>query len=162
MSRKLFVLILTSFLCVSAFSQKRLFLGGTANISYQTNFQFAIEPVIGYEFTDRWAIGSGIGVALVANSGGVETMGLAEPFVRFTAWHNELFFFDLKATAGFGFKKELLLAQIGIRPSFRFRINEHWDMSADVGLFGVTYDDKWRPAFGVGSTSACLWFAYRF
>lgn len=89
--------------------------------------------------------------------------GIVDPFVRFCAWHNERIFIDLKATAGFGFTDELILCQVGIRPSLRFRINEHWDMSADLGLFGAqyTYSVGWRPAFGITS-SAGLWVAYRF
>lgn len=148
-------------LCVSS-AQKTWFVGGTGSIAYSNSFGFSFEPLFGYEFTYRWAIGSGIGLALVSDNYDSEVFGVAEPFIRFCAWHNEHVFFDLKATAGFGFDYELLICKLGIRPSLRCRLNEHWEMAADLGLFGANYDyfDGWRPAFGL--TSAGLWFAYRF
>ena len=149
-------------------AQKTWFVGGTASIGYVDNFTFSFEPQFGYEITDRWAIGTGIGLALVSDNYGYYNSttvgGIAEPFVRLCAWHDERLFFDLKATAGFGFIDELILCQVGIRPSLRFRINEHFDISADLGLFGAqyTYQVGWQPAFGITATSAGVWLAYRF
>lgn len=161
--KRLFIIIalIGASLCASA--QKAWFIGGTGQIGYTGQFEFALEPQFGYEFTDRWAIGTGLGMLVVAESGYGVVMGSVEPFARFTAWHNDLVYIDLKATTGFAFTDELVLAQLGIRPSLRFRINDHWDISADLGLFGAqcTYGD-WTPALGLSATSAGLWFAYRF
>ena len=149
-------------------AQKTWFVGGTTSIGYVDNFTFSFEPQFGYEITDRWAIGTGVGLTLVSDNYNYYTtttvVGIAEPFVRLCACHNERLFFDLKATAGLGFTDELILCQIGIRPSLRFRINEHFDISADLGLFGAqyTYSIGWQPAFGITATSAGVWFAYRF
>ena len=156
----LFVSLLVSTFAVSA--QKTWFVGGSAGISYVNYFSFYFEPQFGYEITDRWAIGTGIGLSL-ADDGYTTIVGVVEPFVRFCAWHNERFFIDLKAGAGLGFVDELLLCQVGLQSSLRFRINDHWDFSADLGLLGAkyTYSDGWRPAFGI-SSSAGLWIAYRF
>ncbi len=144
--------------------ESAFFLGGTGAIGYDGAFNFALEPVVGYEFTDRWAIGSGIGMTLVASGGYSTIMGIIEPFVRLCAWHNDIVFIDIKATAGLGFTNQLLLCQVGLRPSLRFRLNEHWDMAADLGLFGAQYTiaTGWQPALGISATSAGLWFAYRF
>lgn len=140
------------------------FIGGTGQLSYSGTFNFAFEPLFGYEFNDRWAAGTGIGFALSSSGGYNVIMGVVEPFVRFCVWHNNLVFIDLKATSAFGFDDDLLLCQIGIRPSLRFRLNEHCDVAADIGLFGAQYSiaDDWQPAVGLGLVSAGLWFAYRF
>lgn len=162
--KKLLLLFLLSFATFITSAQNTCFVGGTASIGYVDNFTFAFEPQFGYEFTDRWAIGTGIGLTLVSDEYYTSIVGIAEPFVRLCAWHNEKIFIDLKTTAGFGFTDELILCQVGIRPCLRFRINEHWDMSADLGLLGAqyTYSEGWRPAFGISAVSAGLWFAYRF
>ncbi|MBO4654480.1 MAG: hypothetical protein J5644_02920 [Bacteroidales bacterium] len=156
-----FALLLTMF--VSS-AQKTWFVGGTAGFGYTDNFTFSLEPQFGYEFTDKWAIGTGLGLALSSSEGYTVVLGVTEPFVRFCAWHNDRIFIDLKATAGIGFDDELELCQIGIRPSLRFRINDHWDIAADLGLFGAqyTYSNGWTPAIGISATSVGLWFNYRF
>ena len=140
------------------------FLGGSGSIGYVGAFNFALEPEIGYEFTDRWAIGTGIGVSVASGGGVTGVVGVVEPFVRLCAWHNELVFIDFKATAGIGFTDVLQLCQVGIRPSLRFRLSEHCDLAADIGLFGAQYTIAagWQPAFGIAATSAGIWVAYRF
>ena len=144
--------------------ESAFFIGGTGTIGYDGAFNFAFEPEIGYEFTDRWAIGTGIGVLLAASGGYTVAMGVAEPFVRLCAWHNELVFIDLKATAGIVFTDIMQVCQVGIRPSLRFRLSEHCDLAADIGLFGAQYtvDAGWQPALGITPTSAGIWVAYRF
>ncbi|MBQ7531882.1 MAG: hypothetical protein IJT12_09275 [Paludibacteraceae bacterium] len=157
-----------------------VFIGATGEIGYTTAFTFAIEPVIGYEFSDRVAVGTGIGMiaSIYANnsyslksprraksySNNSIVMGIVEPFVRICAWHNDIVFVDFKATTGIGFTSELELCQIGIRPSLRVRLTDHCEMSADIGLFGAqyTYNAGWTPAIGISATSAGLWFTYRF
>lgn len=167
--KRLLTFALALMLSIAAFAQndvtkKSWFVGGTGSIGYVNNFTFTLEPQIGYEINERLAIGTGVGLVLTSDDNYTVILGVAEPYVRFCAWHNERFFFDLKATAGFAFDEVLELCQIGIRPSLRFRLNEHWDMAADLGLLGAqyTFTDGWRPAFGIEAISAALWFAYRF
>lgn len=160
----LLMVALTSLTFATTAQERRaFFLGGTAAIGYSDNFEFALEPIFGYEITDWVAIGTGLGLTLIANDQVSAIGGIAEPFVRFTPWHNELVYIDLKTTAAFGFNDELLMTQIGIRPSIRFRVNDKCDIAADFGLFGAqcTYS-KWRPIFGITGTSVGLWAAYRF
>jgi hypothetical protein len=159
MKKTILIVAFISLLCTNQ-AQNRWFVGGTAAISYTDYFYLAIEPQFGYEFTDRWALGAGIGFGLAD----VDIYGVAEPYVRFCAWHNDRIFIDLKATGALGFNDELIICQLGIRPSLRFRINDHWDIAADIGLFGAAYTaiDGWMPAVGINAASAGLWFAYRF
>ena len=162
--KKIIIIVILSFATFVTSAQGTWFVGGTASIGYINYFTFSIEPQFGFELNDRLAIGTGVGLTLVDDEYCTDVVGIVEPFFRFCVWHNERFFIDLKATSGLGFTDELLLCQVGIRPSLRFRINEHWDMSADLGLLGAqyTYSDGWRPAFGISAVSAGLWFAYRF
>ena len=148
----------------SSAKKGHFFLGGTAEIGYTGVFQFALEPIIGYEFNDRIAIGTGIGPIVATEQGISAVLGIVEPFIRLCAWHNDIVFIDFKATAGIGFTNIMQMCQVGVRPSLRVRLTEHCEMSADLGLFGAqyTYGTGWAPAIGFGATSAGLWFAYRF
>ena len=161
--KKSFIFVLFFFATLITSAQKTWFVGGTASIAYSDYFSFSFEPQFGYEFTDYFAIGAGVGLSLADDRYHTYVAGVAEPFIRFCVWHNEIIFLDLKATSGFGFTDELILCKVGIRPGLRFRINNHWDITADLGLFGAnySYSDGWRPAFGI-TGSAGFWFAYRF
>ena len=100
--KKTFVFVLMSFATFFTSAQKTWFVGGTGSIGYMNNFTFTLEPQFGYEFSDRFAMGTGIGLAM-ADNGNTVVIGIAEPFLRFCVWHNERIFIDLKATGGLGF-----------------------------------------------------------
>lgn len=160
--------------CISAFAeetvqpskQSAFFLGATGMVGYSDYFTMAIEPILGYEFNDWCAIGTGIGFVVAAEGNESSLSGVAEPFLRFTAWHNELVYIDFKVTAGLGFTNRLYMAQVGIRPSLRFRLSPHCDLAADIGLFGAQYQPKdkraWKPAIGITATAAGISCVYRF
>lgn len=147
----------------AAKKEGHVFIGGTAEIGYSYSFQFTLEPVFGYEFNDRIAIGTGVGPLIAVGDGGSIVMGIVEPFIRLCAWHNDRVFIDFKTTAGIGFTNTIEMLQVGIRPSLRVRLTEHWEMSADLGIFGAQYNNNgWAPAIGVGATTAGVWFTYRY
>ena len=145
-------------------SKGTFFVGGTGVLGYSNAINFAVEPLVGYEFSDRWAAGLGIGIVMVANVDYLTVMGVVEPFARFCAWHNDVIYLDVKAVSGIGFDNVLELFQLGARPSLRFRINENFDLAADISLFGLQYrsDTGWTPMLGIDGASAGLWVAYRF
>ena len=160
--KKITIIFTYLILSISTIAKGNFFIGGTGEISYIDNFVLTLEPQVGYEFNDRWAIGTGIGFGVVANSV-AKVFSVIEPYGRFNAWNNNLVYFDIKAKAGFGLNDELIACQIGLTPSLRFRINEHWDVSADIGLFGAQHThEKWSPAVGISGTNTGLWIAYRF
>lgn len=164
--KKLFVILMAVVaMAMSVNAQERgsFFLGGTAGLGYTDHFEIALEPIIGYEIKDWIAIGSGIGMTVAAEKRNSIVLGVAEPFVRFTPWHNDIVYLDLKATAGFAFTDELITTQIGVRPGIRFRVTPHCDIAADLGLFGAqcTYGE-WTPAIGISGTAVGLWAVYRF
>lgn len=161
--KKLFFIATLLLATMSISAQNRWFVGATGTIGYVENFTFGIEPQVGYEFTDRWAVGTGLGMSLSSGYGTTVVLGVAEPFVRFCAWHNDLIFIDISAVGSFAFDDELEVCQIGLRPGLRFRINDHWDVAANLGLFGAQYTpDHWSPAFGLSASSVELYFNYRF
>lgn len=156
------ILITFAGLCAVS-AQAQVFVGGTGRLGYLDDyFVFSVVPEVGYEFSERWAAGGALGFTLAAN-GGSTTFGVAEPFVRFTPWRNERVAFDIKARGEFLFKDYLAESQIGLSPSVRFFINDHFDISADFGILGASYDgDAWAPAFLVTGSNVSLGVAYTF
>jgi hypothetical protein len=80
--KKVFVFVLMSFATFIATAQGNLFVGGTGSVSYVDNFTFVLEPQVGYEITDRWAIGSGLGVLVLSDKDYAMVGGIADPFIR--------------------------------------------------------------------------------
>lgn len=176
--KRILIILLLAVVTINAFSEETasevssektntsaFFLGGIGTIEYSNaTFSFGLEPQIGYEFNHRIAIGTGVGFVMASSGGFSSIMGIVEPFVRVCAWHNEIVFVDFKATSAFIFDDALEICQAGVRPSLRFRVSEHCDLAADIGLFGAqySYGGGWQPVFGLVPASAGLWFAYRF
>ena len=70
------------------------FVSGTAGFGYLSDcFQMYLRPSVGYEFTDRWAAGIGLGMGVQTP----EVYGIFDPFVRFNCWNNKKLFIDIKA-----------------------------------------------------------------
>lgn len=145
-------------------ADRGVFIGGTAAFGFNEALTFAFEPIIGYEFSHRWAAGLGFGTVLNTDFTDLDVKGIVEPFVRFCAWHNNIVYIDVKARAGLGFDRELQLFQLGACPSLRFRINRNFDVAADFGFLGVQFTQiyGWQATAAIDATSAALWLAYRF
>lgn len=145
-------------------AQAQLFVGGTGRIGYANDaFVFGAVPEVGYEFNEKWAAGAALGINLDAGNGSSAVRGVAEPFVRFTPWQNKRMAFDVKAIAELEFQSELWGAEIGLRPSVRFFINDHLDATVDFGLIGASYNGwDWSGAFLVNAMRTQLGIAYKF
>ena len=140
----LLMLVLTGF-CSNASAQ--FFVTGTAGLGYRNeSFSMTLLPGCGYEFNDRWAVGTGLGLFLADE----EARGVVNPYVRFNCWNNSRLFFDLKATSEIVFG-DGTNTFVGLRPSMRYAFSDHLQLSADVGLLGLDIDN--------GATSAAVGFA---
>ena len=142
------------------------FVGGSLTLAYSDHFQFDQHFYGGYEFNDKWAVGGGLGldVSTYGNGHGV-VGGFMGAYVRFTPWHNNLLYTDIK------WRTELLLqdavgvaaADVGFVGSLRFRINRHFDVFADFIPVGVRfYDDEAFPLVGILGNGCSLGVHYRF
>ncbi len=157
MKKFLFVLLLMAGMVSQARAQ--FFVGVTGGVGYLNDaFRLAIKPMAGYEFNDRWAVGTSLGLSL-ANS---EVAGVADPFVRFTCWHNDRLYVDAVAHADMIFKSELYGANVGVSPALRYSFGSHWQVTGQFGLIGAQYDGAdWYPAFAF-TASTELGVIYRF
>ena len=158
MKKILMVMLVLSGMSVKANAQ--WFVAGGANFGYiKDNFQFALKPSAGYEFSERWAVGLGLGMEVVSDN----VFGYVEPYVRFNCWNNDKVFLDLKARGEFLFRSSIDGGQVGLTPSLRYKINDHWQIYGDAGLFGMErLGGKWRPAMCIASIGIGTGVIYKF
>ena len=159
----LFVLLLSASIASNA--QSGWFLGGSAGIGYRDYFTISGEVKIGYEFTDWFALGTGLGAVFFwGRDNFFAVTGIAEPFARFCVWHNESVFFDVHVLGGIEFTDELQFCQVGLRPSIRFRVSDNIDMAADLVVLGAQYipEQGWRPSLSLSSLNGGLRMCYHF
>ena len=138
------------------------YLGGEMSMIYVNRLDFG--PIIrgGYEFNDKFAIEGLAGVEFMTNP---RSTGLNfGASVRYTPWHNETTYLDLK------FRTELVKytgdyyidGDIGFTFQPRFRIAPHWDVVVPIGLLGLRFiDGTAYPAIGFTSRTS-VGILYRF
>lgn len=144
-------------------AQAQVFVGGTGGVGYGNDaFRLYIVPKVGYAFSERWAVGAGLGMILVADDG-CAFAGKAKPFVRYTPWRNEHVAFDVKAVADMTFQRSLNSCEVGLRPSLRVFLDKHFELVGEVGLIGAQYNGQdWLPAVFASGMDATLGVAYKF
>lgn len=163
--KKIFFFVSFLFALIVSNAQSGLFVGGSAGIGYRNFFVVSAEVRVGYEFNDRVAIGSGLGAVICAGRDDFFAVtGIAEPFVRVCVWHNDNIYWDLHALGSFEFTDKLLLCQVGVRPSIRFRVSENIDMAVDLIVLGAQYSPElgWSPSFRFSSMNGGMRFSYHF
>ena len=139
------------------------FVGGTGGIGYfGDHFGFEVAPMGGYEFNDRWAVGLGVGFGAAFTDDGGNGYGILNPYGRFNCWNNGKLFVDVKGEIDMRLKRNVS-AYVGFSPSLRYAINEHWQLSADVGRVGANiYNGGADPYFGVTGRDVNLNLIYKF
>jgi hypothetical protein len=142
------------------------YVGGSVTFAYSNYFQFDQHFFGGYEFNDKWAIGGGLGLNVVTHGNGHGIIGgFMAAYVRFTPWHNNLVYTDIK------WRTEALLqdavgvsgADIGFCGSLRFRVSNHIDIFTDFVPLGVRYSaGDTYPVIGILGNGCSLGMHYRF
>lgn len=159
----LFFTLIILFLVSHPLSAQTAYVGGSLNAVYYHSFQLKTHFFGGYEFNDRWAIGGGIGLDLAASNRNSAADGFVGAYVRFTPWHNDVLYTDIKwrteALIGNGIEG----ADVGLCGSLRFRVSEHIDIFTDFMSLGARYSGgDFDPLIGVLSDGCSLGLHYRF
>lgn len=139
MKKAIFLLIL--FVGTVTMAKGQVFVGGTAGIGISDVFSMEMKPMVGYQFNERWAIGTGIGMGILDK----DIAGIVDPFLRFNCWNNGKVHFDLKAKNEMWFGNFSAM-KVGIVPSFRVKLSDKLQLAGDVGLLGGQLSDEdWTP-----------------
>lgn len=159
---KFTTILLLSLSCLKLSAQTP-YVGGSLQAAYTTYFDFRPHFLGGYEFNDKWAIGGGVGLDLTATSNSAYAAGFLAAYVRYTPWHNDYIFTDIKWRTEAILKDGINGADLGLMGSLRFRVSDHIDIFTDFLPVGVRYSfDDATPLIGILSNGCTLGLHYRF
>ena len=137
------------------------YVGGSLTAYYANAFSLSVTALGGYEFNDTWAVGGGLGVDISPSQAGQLAL-----YARWTPWHNDSVFLDVKArTEGyFNDSLQFICADAGLVGSLRFRVGGHVDIFADVANLGarIYRGGDAIPMIGVFGDTARMGILYRF
>ena len=162
--KKVIILLVLSMACLEISAQNP-YIGGSVTLAYTGGFKSENHVFGGYEFNDKWAVGGGLGLDLSAYGSNAVVGGLLAAYVRFTPWHNDFVYADVK------WRTEVLLqdavgvsgADIGLCGSLRFRVTKHIDVFTDFVPVGVRYSGgETYPLIGILGSGCSLGMHYRF
>lgn len=151
-------------LCATNASAQRRYAGGSFTAFYSTHFDYSTHLHCGYEVNERWAAGGTLGVDLSTYSRYTTTSGIIGGYVRYTPWHNDILWLDIKCKAEMSLRKGGIgSADLGFTGGLRFRLSPHWDVYTDIACLGARYVyDYWSPLIGITGSGCSVGALYRF
>ena len=160
--KKLLISFFVLAACALSAKAQSGFVGGSLTLFMSDHFMSQVTAHGGYEFSDRLAAYAGVGFAAVYE-GEWGAAGSSELVLRWTPWHGNVLYLDLKPRVAMAFTSSIDIVDVGIIPSLRFRVSPHWDIFADFGSLGARYYyGTWVPFVGVTSVQAALGVNFRF
>lgn len=132
-------------------------MGGGITAFYSGTFSYQTTIHGGYAFNDKIAIMAMGGIAATVNEGNSFVLGETGAYVRFTPWHNDYLYIDIKPRVELLFSEEIAAVDIGVVPSLRFRVSPKIEIYTDIASAGVRYMyGSWIPCLGVASHDAIV------
>lgn len=120
----------------------------TESISGVKSTQVTVLPEVGYNLTDKFAVGAVAGVSYRKSGGEEKTVFKVNPYARYTYYRYERvnLFVDGGVDFGIGRAHGSTAVEygIGFRPGVSFSINDKFSLVAHVGFLG--YQGGNRPA----------------
>ena len=120
----------------------------TQEVSGLKTTQVTVLPEIGYNFTDRFAVGSVVGVSYKKTGDEKLTVFKIDPYARYTYFASDRINLFIDGGVDFGIGKAdghcAVEYGIGLRPGIALNINEKFSLVAHVGFLG--YQSGNRPA----------------
>lgn len=173
--KKLVMMAVMAIVAVSASAQ--VYLGGSLgykNVDMESKEDalntLTINPEIGYNLDDNWAIGIGLGFGYSKQGDASTTTFTVNPYARYTFARIDKVKFFLDGSVEFGtVKPKDVDAQnawgIGIKPGIAFDVNDKISLVAHVGFLGYedTHKIDGNKTFGLNlDNNLSLGFYYNF
>ncbi len=167
--KKIVVFLFVAMAAISMNAQ--VYVGGTVGLWHNDDADatsFAIEPEVGYNLSEKWAIG-GVLTFLHSKDDGTKlnAFGLA-PYARYSYYENKIV--RLFVDGGFGFStvKEKGLDsvngfELGFKPGIAIKLNDKFSLIAKCGFLG--YRDDYmigENGYGFAFTSEDLSFGFHY
>lgn len=157
--------IFISLLAISSLAKAQPggFIGGGITVFYAGTFTYQTTVHGGYAFNDKFAVMAMGGIAASVDEGDGYVVGETGAYVRFTPWHNDVLYIDIKPRVELAFSSEIEAVDIGIVPSLRFRVSPKFEIYTDVASLGARYTGySWKPCVGITNVGATVGVNYLF
>lgn len=139
------------------------FVGGGLTLFFSDGLLYQSTIHGGYEFNDKIAVMAMVGIVAIGQDRYSYVSGTTGSYLRYTTWHNNVIYLDLKPAIELAFSDYISVADIAVVPSMRFRCSTHWEVFSDIGAFGVRYmEGVWSPRIGFSNITAVMGVNYRF
>lgn len=175
--KRIYLSLVAMLVAIAASAQ--VYVGGQVGLWRNTDdnhSKFSIAPEVGYNLSDKWAIGIGIGYAYNYVDGFKTNAFAVSPYARFTAAKLGPVSFLLDGGFDFStvkFKTKKMLGQefddsynawaIGIKPAVKVNLSKNIDFIASLGFLGYRdYDDTGVEGFDYSSVYGEKGFGFSF
>lgn len=179
--KKLLTLAIALIATISA-SAEGWYAGGSVGFDRNTTdnkTDFIIMPEVGYNFTEKAAIGAVAGYQHKYNDGDKLDLFKVSPYLRYTYLKAGIvnLFIDGGVDLGFGYSKDVyhdsgaaIVWGIGLKPGVSLNINEKFSLVAHVGFLGYqganhkarNVGEPNRIGLGLDGTDLSFGFYYHF
>ena len=165
-------IVIFLFVAMAALSVKaQVYVGGTVGLWHNDDLDatsFALEPEVGYNLNEKWAVGGVLTfVHSKADYGKYNAFGLA-PYARYSYYENKVV--RLFVDGGFGFSTLKAKGtdavngfEIGFKPGIAVKLNDKFSLIAKCGFLG--YRDDYmvgENGYGFAFTSEDLSFGFHY
>jgi len=170
------IVMLLFVVCAAMTVSAQVYMGGTAGFwrndkDDADETAFAIAPEIGYNFNEKWAIGSELGYVYSknVNASGKENTFFIAPYARYTYCETGIVRLFLDGGFGIGSTKigdgdRETGFEIGIKPGVAIKLNDTFSLITKVGFLGYRDDYYVGDAgngFGLGLSGADVRFGFQ-
>lgn len=171
-------IVLFLFVAMAALSVKaQVYVGGTVSFWHNDDADatsFIVSPEIGYNLSEKWAVGGVIGfthskVSIDDESLKVNSFSIA-PYARYSYYENKILRLFIDGGVGFStykikdFDSESGF-EIGFRPGLAIKLNKNFNLIAKCGFLGYRDDyngNSSNNGYGFAFTSEDLSFGFHY
>lgn len=152
---KKIVLLLLFVACAAISMNAQVYVGGTAGFwrndkDDADETSFTIAPEIGYNLSEKWAIGAEFGYTYAKDPSVKENTAFIAPYARYTYCETGIVRLFLDGGVGFASTKfddkRTNGYEIGIKPGVAIKLNDKFSLITKVGFLGYR-DDYYTPGF---------------
>ena len=170
--KKIVVLLFVAVIAMSAKAQ--VYVGGNVSLWHNDdadNTFFAIAPEVGYNFSEKWAVGASLG--FVHNSNKLADFKNAfyfAPYARYSFYENKVVRLFVDGTIGVSSVKYEVGGsnggfELGVKPGIAIKLNNHFSLIGKCGFLGYRDDYAFGEqgyGFSFSSEDLSLGFHYEF
>ncbi len=152
--RKFYLLLITIFMSICSASAQDWYVGGSLGFKTWSDVEdgesqnrFSLNPEIGYNLSDKWAVGVELGFSSISfKGGGSSTTFNFKPYARWNFYRIG----DLSLFGDIGFdysssgpsNSKMNSFSVGVEPGLAYDLNDSFALVSHLGFIGFTGGDN--------------------